>query len=396
MKRIVLSWLILSLSCAASAEETRRLGADVLWELSRLAAPVVSPDGKRVVVAATTYPEKDDPEKTYQPETRLWLLATQPGTKQRPLTAEGRSASDAVFSADGSSLAFVGKGNGDDAAQIYVLPMDGPGEAVRLTDVPTGASAPKWVGDYIYFISNVWPDKSFDEMAEKIKADKDSKLSAKVWNEMPYAYWDKWLDEERQNHLYRVPAAGGEVEALTLGTGMQLPHTSPGTGDYDVSRDGKRLAFVADSRPAAVYPDRDVFFRAPSLPEQRQKAGAVRLADGRVLLVGGALGAVQARDAHIGDAQVARHLDRGDVGGAQTLVLRLAQNQIRHRVVNQLVDALHAGMKSHGGPIRQSFKQPTAIRVNGHSSSRSWPTTSTPSWRSMSVTTRPLTRALLR
>ncbi len=259
MKRIVLSWLTLTLSCIAFAEEPRHLGAEVLWELSRLATPIVSPDGKRVVVAATTHPAKEDPEKTYQPETRLWLLATGAERQQRPLTAEGGQASEPVFSPDGSRLAFVAKRNDDDAGQLYVLPMDEPGEAVKLTDVPTGVAAPKWVGEYVYFVSNVWPDKTFDEMAEAIKAEKDSKLSAKVWNEMPYAYWDHWLDEERQNHLFRVPAAGGEVESLTLGTKLQLPRSSAGTDEYDVSRDGKWLAFVANSRTEGVYPDTDVF-----------------------------------------------------------------------------------------------------------------------------------------
>ena len=259
MPRIVLSLLLLTLYSTASAEDPRRLGAEVLWELTRLAAPVVSPDGERVVVAATTYPETDDPETTYQPESRLWLLATGPERMQRPLTAAGGSAGDPVFSPDGSHLAFIGKRNDDDTAQVYVLPMNEPGEAVKLTDVPTGASAPKWIGDYIYFVSNVWPDKTFDEMAEKIEAEEESKLSARVWNEMPYAYWDHWLDEERQNHLYRIPAAGGDIEALTPGTGLQLPRSTAGTGEYDVSPDGKWLAFVANSRAEGVYPDRDVF-----------------------------------------------------------------------------------------------------------------------------------------
>jgi dipeptidyl aminopeptidase/acylaminoacyl peptidase len=283
MKRIVLSCLALLVTFAANAEDQERLSAELLWELSRLAPPVVSPDGEHVVVAVTTYPEKDDPEKTYQPETRLWLLSTEPGREQRPLTAEGGSASDPVFSPDGSQLAFVGKRNDDEAGQIYVLPMDRPGEAVKLTDVPTGASAPRWVGEHVYFVSNIWPEMTFEEMDEEIKAEKDSKLSAKVWNEMPYSFWDHWLDEERQNHLFRIPAAGGEVEALTLGTGLQLRRRNVDTGDYDVSPDGGLIAFVANSRTEGVYPDPDVFLMKTGTADPENITEQNEAADGTPL-----------------------------------------------------------------------------------------------------------------
>jgi len=259
LKKIILLAFIVVLSSAASAQETQRLSAEVLWKLSRLASPVISPVDGQVVVAVTTYPESDVPEESFTPESRLWLLSTESGARQRPLTASGSQANEPVFSPDGKHLAFVGKRNEDENGQIYVLPMDVPGEAVRLTDVPTGVSAPRWVGEHIYFVSNVWPDKTFAEMAEKIKAEKDSKISAKVWNEMPYAYWDHWIDENRQNHLYRIPAAGGEVEAITLGTNLQLPRTEAGTGEYDISPDGALVAFVANSRTEGVYENLDLF-----------------------------------------------------------------------------------------------------------------------------------------
>jgi dipeptidyl aminopeptidase/acylaminoacyl peptidase len=259
MKKSILFCLIIAVSSLASADDTRRLSADVLWKLSRVSSPVIAPQGGHVVVAATAYPESDKPEKNFAPETRLWLLSTEPGQPQRPLTAAGSQASDPVFSPDGEHLAFVGKRGDDEAGQVYVLPMDGPGEAVRLTNVPTGASAPKWVGEHIYFISNVWPDMTFDEMAAKLKAEKDSKLSAKVWNAMPYAYWDHWLDENRQNHLFRIPATGGDIEALTLGTNLQFSRSEAGPGDYDVSPDGALLAFVANSRTEGVYENLDLF-----------------------------------------------------------------------------------------------------------------------------------------
>ena len=50
--------------------------------------------------------------------------------------------------------------------------MDGPGEADRLTEVATGVSGIKWVGEHLYFISSVWPDMNWEELTEKVKARK--------------------------------------------------------------------------------------------------------------------------------------------------------------------------------------------------------------------------------
>jgi dipeptidyl aminopeptidase/acylaminoacyl peptidase len=100
---------------------------------------------------------------------------------------------------------------------------------------------------------------TFDEMEEKLELDKDSKLSAKVWNAMPYSHWDSWVTEDRQYHLYRVPDIGGDVEALTLPIGIQLSRTDVDASDYDVSPDGTTLAFVADGGEGPVYADKDIF-----------------------------------------------------------------------------------------------------------------------------------------
>jgi dipeptidyl aminopeptidase/acylaminoacyl peptidase len=254
MLRTITFGILIALPLVALAEQSERLSAEVLWKLERLEKPVVSPDGSGVVVQVTTYPQDGE-----DAETRLWLLTIGDQPAQQPLTAEGGKSSGAVFSPDGSRLAFVRKAGEDEPPQVYVMPMDGPGEAVPLTDVPTGVSSLKWVGNHVYFLSNVWPEMSFDEMAEKIETDKESKLSAKVWNRMPYAYWDRWIQEDRQNHLYRIPDSGGDVEALTLPIGIELSRGNVGSNDYDVSPDGTTVAFVADSRKEGVYPDPDIF-----------------------------------------------------------------------------------------------------------------------------------------
>ena len=254
MKKIIPVLFLLCLPLAFAAENTPRLSGEVLWQLQRVGSPSVSPDGGQVVAAVTTYPEDGGDAIS-----RLWLLNVDGEAAQRPLTAEEASASGPVFSPDGSRLAFVRKSDKEEPAQVYVMPMSGPGEAVRLTEVPTGVSALKWIGEHIYFVSNVWPEMTFDEMEEKLELDKDSKLSAKVWNAMPYSHWDSWVTEDRQYHLYRVPDIGGDVEALTLPIGIQLSRTDVDASDYDVSPDGTTLAFVADGGEGPVYADKDIF-----------------------------------------------------------------------------------------------------------------------------------------
>lgn len=253
MKQTMLVAVLLLLCNAVLAEDHDRLSAEVLWQIERLGAPVISPAGGHVVVPVTTWDTETD-----ESETRLWLLSTD-GAVQRPLTAEGASAGDPVFSPDGTQLAFTSRRDDDEAGQIYVLPMDGPGEARRLSDVATGASGLKWAGDHLYFVSRVWPDKDFDDMAEALKAEEESNLSAHTWNALPYSSWDTWIDEDRQFHLFRIPAAGGDVESLTGPIGRELPRSGAGSGSFDVHPDGRRFAFVSDRNNDGIDPDMDVF-----------------------------------------------------------------------------------------------------------------------------------------
>jgi dipeptidyl aminopeptidase/acylaminoacyl peptidase len=251
MPRIFLIVVAQLLAVTAFAQqEQERLTAEVLWQLDRVGAPRISPDGDQVVVPVTSYPDDSD-----EAESRIWLL----GENARPLTIAGGKASDPVFSPDGSRLAFVSSRNEEEAGQVYVLPMDGPGEAQVITDVPTGASGLKWVGEHIYFVSNVWPGKTFEEMAEILEQEKEKKVSAMVWTEMPYSFWDHYLDEDREQHVYRVAAEGGDVEALTLETGYAIPPDSAYFGAWDVSPDEETLAFVADARAGEPYGNYDIF-----------------------------------------------------------------------------------------------------------------------------------------
>lgn len=243
---------------SAYAESTKPLSVDVLWQLNRIGSPIISPDGDKVVAPVTQYDVPED-----KGSTQLWLFDTD-GDIQQALTAKGMRASEATFSPDGKTLAFISKRDDDKAGQVYLLPMDGPGEAQKLTDVPGGVYGMKWVGKHIYFISRIFPGKNWQEMAEQLKADKDTKVSAHQWTELPYSSFDHWIDEDRQAHVFRIPAKGGEIEAITQPLKHQLPRSSQSASSYDIAPNEQWIAFTANGWDKAkktreVDPKIDIF-----------------------------------------------------------------------------------------------------------------------------------------
>ncbi|ABZ78037.1 peptidase S9 prolyl oligopeptidase active site domain protein [Shewanella halifaxensis HAW-EB4] len=242
----------------AFAEQNKPLSVDVLWQLNRIGSPIISPSGDRIIAPVTQYDVPED-----KGSTQLWLFDKE-GSTQRALTAKGLRVSEPTFSPDGNTLAFISKRDEDEAGQVYLLPMNGPGEAQKLTDVPGGVYGMKWVGKHIYFISRIFPGKNWDEMTTQLKADKDNKVSAHQWNELPYSSFDHWIDEDRQAHVFRIPATGGEIEAITQPLKQQLPRSSQSASSYDIDLNEQWIAFTANGWDASlksreVDPKIDIF-----------------------------------------------------------------------------------------------------------------------------------------
>ncbi|GIU05642.1 MULTISPECIES: S9 family peptidase [unclassified Shewanella] len=254
---ILLLCLLMPMATAL-AEQTKPLSVDVLWQLNRIGSPIISPDGDKIVAPVTQYDVPED-----KGSTQLWLF-DKDGTSQQALTAKGMRASEATFSPDGKTLAFISKRDEDSAGQVYLLPMTGPGEAQKLTDVPGGVYGMKWVGKHIYFISRIFPGKNWEEMTVQLQADKDTKVSAHQWTELPYSSFDHWIDEDREAHVFRIPAKGGEIEAITQPLKHQLPRSSQSASSYDIAPNEQWIAFTAngwdeDLKNREVDPKIDIF-----------------------------------------------------------------------------------------------------------------------------------------
>ena len=230
------------------------LDAATMWKLQRLGNPVLTPDGRYAIVSLTRF----DMELN-RGQTDLWRIPVGGGAAEQ-LTSDPASEADPQVSPDGRWLLFSAKRDDDKVAQLYVLPLTG-GEARRVTSMPTGASAAKWFRDStrIAFLSAVWADlPDLAAQAKRLKEREDAKMNARVYDRAPVTAWDRFLGD-RESHVFITALDGRTPVSPTLAAKRPLPPQDPGAGSYDLSPDGRELAFVSDSDTTGIRSNVDLY-----------------------------------------------------------------------------------------------------------------------------------------
>ncbi|MFN3381172.1 MAG: S9 family peptidase [Runella zeae] len=143
LKTIYFFIVLISLTLGSVAQNKEKIVASDLTKIKQVGGVVLSPDGKRAVYTITTIESATEPFE-YEYRTHLWLVDLETKTPPRAITRGTESASQAVWSPDGKSIAFVRAVKGK--SQVFVMPLDG-GEAWQLTDYKHGASAPQFSPD---------------------------------------------------------------------------------------------------------------------------------------------------------------------------------------------------------------------------------------------------------
>lgn len=222
---------------------TRPIIPDDLWRMRRVGAPAPAPDGSFVVVPVTEYDVDEN-----RGVTRLYRIAPS-GADPESLTTPDRNSTNPVVSPDGSRVAFLGKPVDDDEAipQLYLMPLGG-GEAERVTDLPLGVLDARWLpdGSGLVLMSEVFRDAlTVEEARERRDTLKDSKVKARVTEDRIYRYWTRWLTDGAVPHLFHLDLPSGDLVDLTP-EATRWMHFMEASGLFDISPDGRQVAFAAD------------------------------------------------------------------------------------------------------------------------------------------------------
>ncbi len=335
-----------------------RIDIDTLWQLERVASVAVAPDGSAAVCAVTSYSMQEN-----KGATSLWLLPTASCAPRR-LTRCGEKDGRPAWSPRGDRIAFLAKreqeGRKDTESQLYVIDAAG-GEAERKSNFLPGIEDFRWMPDgrRIVFVSWVWPGLEGSRAQDKqYKAFSERKESAYVTAEAQYRHFDRGLPMGRVPHLLLLDLASGRITDLFEGTGYELPRVEPGAAHFDVSPDGRRIAFVHDPAPrkVAVHP---TAIAEIDLATRRVTA----LTNGRVVELRGAALQPRRRTARL--RRGARGPAPHHAGTACLPAARQAASHRRRRLADRRrgAAAVHAGRL--GGALRGAGERalpPLALR----------------------------------
>jgi dipeptidyl aminopeptidase/acylaminoacyl peptidase len=198
----------------------------------------------------------------------IFIVAADGSVLPRQITFSGQHNSNPRWSPDGNQLAFISDRDSTLGSQVYLLPVDRPGEAVRLTGFPGGVDdfifSP--TGEFIVFAARVYPDfPSPDTVAVRDSVKKASKMKAMVHDRLLYRHWSTY-DDGKVTHLFRNNLGMGEQKNLTPELQFDALNYWLGSAgrEFDVSADGKWLYFACNQDTDQAVSYNTEVFRVPT------------------------------------------------------------------------------------------------------------------------------------
>ncbi len=225
---------------ARADESSRPFDVRSLVTLDRISDPQPSPDGRSVLFTLRTTDLDADRGRT-----DLWVVNSEGGDARR-LTTHAASDSNGRWAPNGKEIWFLSTRSG--SSQVWRLPLEVGGEPVQVTDLPLDVAALEIApnGKTLVFALEVFPDcETIACTTARLAEGAARRTSARVYEQLPIRHWDSWRDG-RRNHLFAMPATGGEPVDLLKGMDVDSPSRPfGGSEEYTFTPDGKSIVFSA-------------------------------------------------------------------------------------------------------------------------------------------------------
>ncbi|HKK27360.1 MAG TPA: S9 family peptidase [Gemmatimonadota bacterium] len=223
----------------AALADTARLSYMDVFDLEWASDPQISPDGSRIAFVRNGFDVLKDRERT-----SLWVVDAD-GSHLRPLSDGERGASSPAWSPDGSRLAYVARG--EEGAEIRVRWMDTGQEAVLAT-LRHGPRGLAWSPDgtrlaFAKFVEGPGPKPIADMPAPPKGADWGPPIE--VIDRVHWRQNGQGLLPHGHTHVFVLPAEGGTPRRVTGG-----PYDD---GAPTWTPDGKTLVFSGNRHEDADY-----------------------------------------------------------------------------------------------------------------------------------------------
>ncbi len=219
-----------------------RMTPELLWDLKRVGAANVSPDGKMMFYSIKTYNLEKSSSKS-----DLWLGGVD-GLPAKQITRTAAGEGDAQWSPDGTKIYFLQDGN------IFKMDVNGRNQE-QVSTIEGGVNGFKLSpdGTKVLFIKDV---QMFDVSANQVHEDlKDA--NARVYDDLMYRHWGGWEDGKR-SHVFWAKMVDGKVEGQGLDLMPGQNYDSPnnpfgGMEQITWSPDGNSIVYTCKKKEGKEY-----------------------------------------------------------------------------------------------------------------------------------------------
>jgi dipeptidyl aminopeptidase/acylaminoacyl peptidase len=245
LPRLLIATALFSVAATPALAAPRGLTIDDLVSLERVASPVLSPDGTRVLYTVRT----TDLDKN-KGHTEIWMLDLRtPKALPVQLTNSEGNNTEPSWSAAGDAVYFLSTRS--KSSQVWRVAANG-GEPVKVTDLPLDVDTYRVspTGDRLALTMEVFRDCptlacTVQRSEEKSKA----KSGARTYDSLFVRHWDTWAVAGQRAVLHSIALgsdgrATGEVSNLSGALDGDVPSKPDGDkSDYAFSPDGASIVF---------------------------------------------------------------------------------------------------------------------------------------------------------